>query len=40
MSDTFAVLGSDAMIMPVVVIVLGVGLLGYSIALKNQGLLR
>lgn len=40
MSDTFAVLGQDAMVMPAVVIMLGVGLLGYSIALKNQGLLR
>lgn len=40
MSDTFEVLGPNAMVMPLVVTALSVGLMLYSIAMKNQGWLR
>ncbi|MBB3169636.1 hypothetical protein [Simiduia aestuariiviva] len=40
MSNTFDVLGPNAMIMPAVVVLLAAGLLVYSIAMKNQGWLR
>ena len=40
MSDTFEVLGKDAMIMPLVVLTLAIFLLWFSLSCKNRGLLR
>ena len=40
MSDTFAVLGNEAMIMPITVIIISAFLMWYSIQLKCAGLLR
>lgn len=40
MSNTFEVLGKDAMIMPLVVITLAVFLLWFSLSCKSRGLLR
>ncbi|MDN3638216.1 hypothetical protein QWY82_05250 [Simiduia curdlanivorans] len=40
MSDTFAVLGSEAMIMPIAVIIIALFLMWYSLQMKCLGLLR
>ncbi|BFM10077.1 hypothetical protein R50072_02300 [Simiduia litorea] len=40
MSDTFTVLGNEAMIMPILVIVISLFLMWYSLQLKCIGLLR